>query len=1278
MAENTLDVRLLHAYKSESEWNSSNPILKLGETGYVSDADAPNYGRYKIGDGSTAWKSLPWGDKVIWDAYNRIEIGGRNLITNSKAPHIWYCAYGTNRVHTISKSSESYTVNGITVTDLYKVGFVSGGTGDFRLSHTPIVGDDAISSNTVNLANRTYTFSIWVFSDTDTALNNFVTRTYNDSDQSSKVYTIPANTWTRISHTRTFSERTDLDGVRVRFVCAGTANVLFALAKLEEGNKATDWSPAPEDKADVSHTHSASDITSGTLSSSILPIIPVSKGGTGLSSLTSGQVLIGNGTNNITTRAIDTTTGGTSGSTSLITSGAVYSGLAGKANTHSHPYLKLDGSSQMTGDLKFAGVPSLYWNDGTWQQRIAITDDSTADTAVFSFQQSSNSGSNFTDLMVIRDNGKVIANTFVGALSGNANTATNISSQTPTLAVSNESNEITVKINANGSLGDGLLALRNALDFKWYGTHWQIGNLRGSGTDSVGFGFAYSADGTTYILKSRIDLNGNYVGNASTASKLQTARTIALTGSVTGSASFDGSGNITISTTTNHNHDGRYVYDKANVSGTMNDAAGYRNAMGMIHLSNPSSGTASYVNPNAQTGWHHFINMSYSEQSGSSMWQTQIANKAGSTDLWVRSRSGGAVSNDTAWVAPWTRILTGSNYTNVTDARYVKKSGDTMSGLLTIKDGNLLGIKLGSSYITAASTSNGEVVLQGGHLRFGESAWDYNQWAGLKYVHSSKTIYLGLADRSIFQANQAQSGGTILTPGVSKMCIGSNINSNIVLHSGNYTSYAANSNHSHAYFGGTEYKYSTSGGNESTWYKVFACSDTQTTAPSSAQYKACTVYGKITHAYGNYNQGSIAQSDFVAIFHAISGTSVVNSATLYLPKTFTADCIRIVHVGTNSWELQYRQTSAWQKCYIQFSFSNSMTFAQAYSPVAATNTNVIQNVSNASTLSGYNFLPAFGGTMTGALNFANGTWNTMGDDAYIGDCNQAGCIGIKGKNGATGIYFANYSGGTDQKISINGAGTMTITGTVASTFSGSLNGNATSATNATNITQTAVTASSYTNWRTLIWGASNSGTEGFTPSTVTGALYSTNTITCQPSTGTIRATTFKGNLSGNASTASKWATARTLTLTGSVTGSVSIDGSGNVTLATTTNHSHSYLPLSGGTMTGNILFSNSGTALRGIQGTIGDNDFWRVMGGATASNAGYLEIATADDANEPIYVRQYTGTFGTLSRTATLLDGSGNTSFPGTVNFSKYNITNGLGTNQIYSCLLYTSPSPRD
>lgn len=97
-----------------------------------------------------------------------------------------------------------------------------------------------------------------------------------------------------------------------------------------------------------------------------------------------------------------------------------------------------------------------------------------------------------------------------------------------------------------------------------------------------------------------------------------------------------------------------------------------------------------------------------------------------------------------------------------------------------------------------------------------------------------------------------------------------------------------------------------------------------------------------------------------------------------------------------------------------------------------------------------------------------------------------------------------------------------------------------------------------------------------------------------------------------------------------------------------------YLPLSGGTLTGNLNFANASTGIRGITGTIGDNDFWRVVGGATSTDSGYLELATGDGANEPIYIRQYTGKFTTIKRTATLLDGSGNTSFPGRVTASTF------------------------
>jgi len=71
--------------------------------------------------------------------------------------------------------------------------------------------------------------------------------------------------------------------------------------------------------------------------------VPVSKGGTGQSTLASGQVLVGNGTNAVTTRPIDNTDGGTADSTALITSGAVEAGLASKSNTgHHHNINEID------------------------------------------------------------------------------------------------------------------------------------------------------------------------------------------------------------------------------------------------------------------------------------------------------------------------------------------------------------------------------------------------------------------------------------------------------------------------------------------------------------------------------------------------------------------------------------------------------------------------------------------------------------------------------------------------------------------------------------------------------------------------------------------------------------------------------------------------------------------------------------------------------------------------------------------------------------------------
>lgn len=65
------------------------------------------------------------------------------------------------------------------------------------------------------------------------------------------------------------------------------------------------------------------------------------------------------------------------------------------------------------------------------------------------------------------------------------------------------------------------------------------------------------------------------------------------------------------------------------------------------------------------------------------------------------------------------------------------------------------------------SALDGRVIFNiGKAIRFGETAWDWNQWAGLKYTHYNKTIYLGIADGSAFYANNPQSNGTLKFPGI--------------------------------------------------------------------------------------------------------------------------------------------------------------------------------------------------------------------------------------------------------------------------------------------------------------------------------------------------------------------------------------------------------------------------------------------------------------------------------------------------------------------------------
>lgn len=56
-----------------------------------------------------------------------------------------------------------------------------------------------------------------------------------------------------------------------------------------------------------------------------------------------------------------------------------------------------------------------------------------------------------------------------------------------------------------------------------------------------------------------------------------------------------------------------------------------------------------------------------------------------------------------------------------------------------------------------------------------------------------------------------------------------------------------------------------------------------------------------------------------------------------------------------------------------------------------------------------------------------------------------------------------------------------------------------------------------------------------------------------------------------------------------------INDSGFDTVTSVNSKLANYLPLSGGALTGDLIFSDSGTATKGIYGTVGGNDAWRLI-----------------------------------------------------------------------------------
>lgn len=145
----------------------------------------------------------------------------------------------------------------------------------------------------------------------------------------------------------------------------------------------------------------------------------------------------------------------------------------------------------------------------------------------------------------------------------------------------------------------------------------------------------------------------------------------------------------------------------------------------------------------------------------------------------------------------------------------------------------------------------------------------------------------------------------------------------------------------------------------------------------------------------------------------------------------------------------------------------------------------------------------------------------------------------------------------------------------------------------------------------------------------TSSAGSASTITSGYTQLTSSLNTIKNSISGNATTATKLATARTIALTGSVTGSGTFDGSGNLSIATTTNHTHTTtIATSTGTNQLTLAFGTKYAITAGGSSYIftmpSNPNTWTAMKGATSTangSVGYVNAVPPKDGYNTKFLR---------------------------------------------------------
>ena len=314
-----------------------------------------------------------------------------------------------------------------------------------------------------------------------------------------------------------------------------------------------------------------------------------------------------------------------------------------------------------------------------------------------------------------------------------------------------------------------------------------------------------------------------------------------------------------------------------------------------------------------------------------------------STDLFFRGKHDGTNKITSAWH----RLLHTENYASIADGRYVKKSGDTMTGDLTmnntkgfnigwstrvVKDSGVwihggadaassadANLRFGSWYgigwyptfsrgsVTQGNNAmwlnvrNGNLDTHGAitaHTNYLAANWDSarrlvlgggSSYAYIDSRNSSNNVLCNivLEDNKVFIGNYAESSRFVSTVGTGTapyQCSSTTLNTNLNADLlDNWHIMDIPRNYNSTATYSLQFAL---GGTDNNWKKIFACSES-----GAGPYRSVTVWGRIWYAYGNYAQDEVRSYHFCAIFQMRNGRSasdsnvgdISNSARLYLP-----------------------------------------------------------------------------------------------------------------------------------------------------------------------------------------------------------------------------------------------------------------------------------------------------------------------------------------------------------------------------------------------------------